>query len=133
MTLLVEGGAKVVTGLVVMLAAAALAAASATWSATAVKPRLPTSTERMMMVRALPKGQTLCYREVAVISGSNGRYGLAIAQGTCGSSTYNHFWMRRSTLSARASWRVLDERSGRIDQRAGCTKVAGVPADIRCR
>ncbi len=86
-----------------------------------------------MMVRALPKGQTLCYREVALISGSNGRYGVAVTQGTCGSSTYNHFWLRRSTLSARASWRVLDERSGRIDQRAGCTKAAGVPADIRCR
>jgi hypothetical protein len=83
------------------------------------------------MVRSVH--QQLCYPQNAWLSSSNRHYGLIITQVACGGSNYDHWWLYRKSLAATAPWTVLDERTGRIDRRAGCTSVKRVPADIRCK
>ena len=92
----------------------------------------PTKTERSTMERAVPIGQMLCYPETAWISGSDRHYGVLVTQATCGATVYVHQWLRRQAVSPTASWQTVTQRSGTIDDPAGCAKTPLVPADIRC-
>jgi len=83
------------------------------------------------MLRAVH--ERLCFKQNAWLSGNNRHYGLIITQVTCGGTYFDHWWLRRKSLSAKAAWTVVDERRGTNDKLAGCTHVKRVPADIRCK
>jgi hypothetical protein len=92
----------------------------------------PTRAETTAMLRAVPIGQLQCFPETAWISGVDRHYGVIVTQAACGASVYVHQWVRRQTVSPRAAWETVTQRSGTIDHPAGCTKAQHVPSDIRC-
>lgn len=92
----------------------------------------PTPAELRAILQALPTGQRLCYRQLAWISGTDRRYAVIVTQATCGSSRYNHSWLRRAAAAGSGPWKVISVRGGTIDSPAGCATSKLVPRDIRC-
>jgi len=109
-----------------LLVASGLGASAATRGA-----RHPSAAVTRSMLRAVH--ERLCFKQNAWLSGSDRHYGLIVTQVSCGGSYFEHWWLRRKSLSAKAAWTVMNERRGTIDKRAGCTSVKRVPADIRCK
>lgn len=119
---------------ILVLATCALALAAGVVEsvlAASTHARHPSVAVRRSMVRAVQ--QRLCFRQNAWLSGSDRHYGLIITQVACGGSYYNHWWLFRRSLSAAATWTVVDERVGKIDRRASCSTAKHIPADIRCK
>jgi hypothetical protein len=95
------------------------------------RARHPSQVVAQSMLRTVH--EQLCFKQNAWLSGNDSRYGLITTQVACGGTHFDHFWLQRKSLSAKAAWTVVDERRGKNDRLAGCTHVKRVPADIRCK
>ncbi len=99
--------------------------------ATTEGARHPSQVVAQSMLRAVH--EQLCFKQNAWLSGKDPHYGLVITQVACGGTYFDHFWLQRKSLSAKAAWTVVDERRGKNDRLAGCTHIKRVPDDIRCK